>query len=279
MQTPQPVDQYSRFMVDMYDERDAVGVAVGFQAFFGNPSNGGRTIFSDSSSVVDIDIIRGNEKTAALIRRGTLSTRNLNSKNASDQKFSSFSRLFPLGEENDVITADQLNLRVAGETQLQAMAKQDRLRILAFNNHKEHLRRFVRMFERLASQSILTGKMDALLGTSNADLQFDFRRNAGNTITVGTPWDNGAATIMANIDAGCRVHRINSKIRPDMAVVGSGALGAAQDNTLFKELADNRRFELIQVSTNNPVPPKYQRFVDAGFIARGLLRTAAGHEL
>lgn len=279
LSTPQPVDQYSRFMADAFDERLSIGVSTGFQAFFGSPQNGGRTIFSDNSLVVDIDIIRGNEKTAALVQRGTLSTRNKNSKDVSDQNYSSFSRLYPLGEEEDVITVDQINQRIAGETPYQGMQRVDRLRVLAANNHAEHIRRFVRMFEVLAAQSILTGKMDAILGTANTDLQYDFRRNAANTISVGTDWTQGAATPMTDIDAGCIQLRKAGKIKADMIVIGGGAMDALLKNDNFKETADNRRFELIEVSTNNPVPKQFERFVEAGFIARGRLRTAKGFEL
>ena len=279
LSTPQAVDQYSRLMVDLFDERDVIGVSTGFQAFFGAPEAGGKTIFSDNSSVVDIDIIRGNEKTAALIERGGLASRNLNTKDVSDQKYSSFSRVFPLGEEESVITADQINQRIAGEAPYMSMQKVDRLRVLASNNHVEHVRRFVRMFEVLSAQSILTGKMDSILGTADSDLQYDFRRNSDNTITVGTAWDQAATTPMTDIDEGCTVLRANGKVNPDMAIIGGGAMDALLSNASFQTKSDNRRFDLIEVSTNSPVPPKYQRFIDAGFIARGRLRTAKGFEL
>ena len=276
--TPQAVDQYSRLMVDLFDERDVISVSTAFQAFFGRPESGGKTVFSDNSSVIDIDIIRGNERIGALVNRGTLSSRNLNTKDVSDQKFSSFSRVYPLGEEEDVITVDQLNQRIAGETSNQAMMRQDRLKVLASNNHAEHIRRFVRMFEVLAAQSVITGKMDAIIGTSNTSLQYDFRRNPENIFAVPTAWDV-ASTPMADIDTGCTVLRKNGKVKPDMGIVGGGAMEALLNNDSFQKLADNRRFGLIEISDSNPVPARFARFVDAGFIARGRLRTAKGYEL
>lgn len=279
LSTPNPVDQYSRLMVDLFDEREVVSVSTGFQAFFGAAESGSRTVFSENSSLVEIDIIRGNEKTAALIQRGQLPSNSLNTKNVSDQKFSSFGRVYPLGEEEDVITVDQLGQRIAGEQPYASKSREDRLNILASNNHMEHVRRFVRMFEVLAAQSILTGKMDAILGTANTDLQYDFRRNTDNIFSVATAWDQAAAVPMADIDLGCNVVRENGKVNPDMAIVGGGAMKALLDNDSFQKAADNRRFELIMIGKDTPVPSKYKRFTDAGFIARGLLRTAEGFEL
>ena len=277
---PQPTDSYSRLMTELFDEREVIGVSTGFLSIFGNPMNGSRTIYSPDSSVLDIDIIRGNEKTAALIPRGAHQpVNNMQVKNAGDQNFTSFSRLYPLAEEESSITSDQLVRRLAGETVYQGMTRLDRMRLLAFNNHKEHARRFVRLFERLAAQSALTGKMDAILGTGNSELQYDFRRNAENTITVGTPWDNAAATIMSDIDVACDTIRKNGKITPDTIVLGGDAMDSAISNAAFQGKADNRRFELIEVGLGNPVPAKYQRMLDSGFAARGRLRTAQGYEL
>lgn len=277
--TPTPLDQYSRVMVESFDERTVIGVSTGFQAFFGNPLNSGRTVFSDNSTVVDIDIIRGNEKIAALIQRGTNISRPLEVKDASGQKFSSISRKYPLGEEESLVTAEQINSRIAGETPSQAMDRKDRLKVISSQNHDEHAKRFTRMFEVLAAQSILTGKMDSIIGTANAGLQYDFHRSAGNTFSPAIAWDQAGGLPMTDIDAGCRVLRIKGKVKPDMLILGGGSINAMLTNDSFQAQADNRRFELIEVSTNNPVPPKYKRFTDAGFIARGRLRTAAGFEL
>ena len=71
MATPLAVDQYSRFMAEMFDERAIIGVSTVGQSFFGNPAHGSKTIYSPDSKVVEIDIIRGNERIGALINRGS----------------------------------------------------------------------------------------------------------------------------------------------------------------------------------------------------------------
>ncbi len=280
MSTPQAADIYSRIMVDLFNEKSVIGVSTGFQVFFGRPENGSKSIFSPDANAVDIDIMRGNEKTAALIQRGAMGRNIRRLKSTNEQKFTNFSRKYPLGEEISDITADQINNRVAGENPyLGGLTKFDRLRLLGIDEHEEHIRRFVRMFERLAAQSVLTGKQDSILGTSNTNLQYDFRRTSGNTITVSTGWNQASPTIIADIDGGCEQFRETSKMTPDMGLIGSEAMDSFINDTDVQAQADNRRFELIEVSTGNPVPAQFQKFIDAGFQARGRLRTPGGFTL
>ena len=282
MSIQQAVDTYSRVMVEAFDEKSVIGVSRGFQTFFGRVENGSKTVFSPNANVVDIDIMRGNEKTAALIQRNASGRSNsvANPINTNEQKYTNFSRAYPLGEEISDIDSEQLNSRVAGENPYAAsITKFDRLRILGIQHHEEHIRRFVRMFERLAAQSVILGVQDSILGTANTDLQYDFRRASGNTITVANPWDGGSATIIADIDAGNLQFRTTSKTSPDMMILGSSAMNSFINDSDVQAQADNRRFELIQVSSNNPVPDRFARFVSAGFNARGLLRTPSGYEL
>ena len=100
MTTPATQDLFTRFMVEAFDDREIIAAPTAWQAFFGSPLSMGKTIFSPDKSDVDIDIIRGNEKTAALIPRGTIS-RPLGSTQADMQggKMTAFSRKYPLSEE------------------------------------------------------------------------------------------------------------------------------------------------------------------------------------
>lgn len=279
--TPNPQDLFSRFAVGAFDEKKIIGVSTGFQAFFGRPETGAETIFSPDSSLIDIDIIRGNERLAALIPRGSVG-RSMGSaqKNLRSEQMSSFSRKFPLIEEEGDITGDQLLNRVAGESPYSKATRMDRLRYHALKIHHESIKRQVRLYEVLAAQSILTGKQDAILGTTNADLQYDFRRNATHTVTVGAAWSGaGAAAILDDIDAGCAKGRANGKVMMDMMVMGMTAINSFVKSTTVQALADNRSFSFMAIGPNTPLPPKYQRFVDGGFIPRGVLNTPAGNQL
>lgn len=277
--TPQAVDTYPRAMVDAFDERAIISVPTAFQSLFGNPMSAAKTLFSADGSVVDIDILRGNEKLAATILRGGNGRNITGQKNTNDQKFTGQSRVYPLIEEEGDITADQINKRVAGEGPYANITKEARMQILAMGHHQEHVRRIVRTFEFLASKSILDGKMPAKIGTSNTDLIYDFHRAAGNTIAGAVAWNDTNPLIMDDIDGACQQGREQGHVNIDMGIVGGGAMEAMINDTTFQNLADNRRIDLIEVSDNNPVPPRFMRFVESGLVARGRIRTARGYEV
>lgn len=276
--TPNAVDPFSRFMADMFDEQQVISVPTGFQAFFGRP--GSLTLFSPDSNVVDIDIIRGNKKIAALIPRGMVS-KPLGSlqKNLNTENWTAFSRKYPLSEEEGDLTADQILFRVAGEKPYSTATRLARMRELAMRIHLESVRRTVRMFEVLAAQSVLEGVQDAIIGTANTDLQYNFQRKSSHIFSAPIAWDNASAVIMANIDAACDLLEANGNVSPGFMGIGGQARDAFIKDDVVQALADNRRYELINVSQNNPVPPEYATFVASGWIPVGRLRTPKGYVL
>lgn len=272
---------YSRFMVELYDENNIIGVPTGFLNFFGRGGTLGRTRFSPDANSVTIDIKRGNLKIAALIHRGQASRGVSGILESSGDKFSEFIRAFPLSEEVDSINAEDLNYRVAGEAVFDSgLTKRDRLRILASQHHNTNISRMVRLWEVLCAQSILTGIMDGILGTSNTALQYDFRRNASFDATPSPKWDGTDPTIMADVDGRCDFVRETGHHMPDMGVMGSDIIEPFLTDTTVLSLADNRRIELIEFSTGKlAVPEKFAPFVAGGMIPRGRLRTPKGYEL
>ena len=277
--SPQAKDQFARFMASLYEDRSNMPAPGGFCSFFGRPETGSEIVFSESAEVVDIDIIRGNEKIAATIPRGINGRSLSGQKNTQEQNYSSFSRVFPLIEEEGDITASQLNKIFAGENPYKLIEKSERMRMLALKLYSEHMRRTARTFEVLAASSIITGFQPAILGTTNPNELYDFRRNAANNITVGTAWSNVASDMLGDFDNACFKIRRNGRAMADMAILSSLDMDSLIKNNAVKDLADNRRFELIDVSTNNPVPERFNQFVAGGFIPRGRLRTPKGFDL
>lgn len=263
--TPQTQDMFSRYMAERFNQKDLMSLSTGFQAFFGRPETGGQTLFSPDSLVVEIDIMKGNEKTAALIPRGNVS-RMINGpkKNLEQQKFSSFARKYPLAEEESDISSHQLLLRTFGENPFSGKTKLERLRDQAYEAHLETVRRHVRLFERLAAQSILTGVQDAILDTTSTDEQYDFRRSSGNTVAAPLVWTNASADIDGDFNNAWIQGRSAGKVSYDAALLGRGAMKALIDSSTMKTLADNRRYEMVRISANEVVPQKYARFVAAG---------------
>jgi hypothetical protein len=277
--SPVPVDLFTRYMAGMYDERQVISVPTGFQAFFGNPASGGLTIFSPDSASIDIDIIRGNKKTAALIPRGAIS-RPLGSsqKDMQTGKFTAFNRKYPLVEEAGNIGANELMDRGAGETPYASMTRFDRMRRRARDIHAENIRRQVRLFEVLAAQSILLGTQVAILDTTNTDLIYDWVRNSNHIFAASTKWDN-SGDVMADIDTACDLLEANGNIGPNFMGIGGESFKALIENTAVAALADNRRFEFIQAGRDLPVPPEFGRFVSSGWIPQGRMRTPKGYSL
>jgi hypothetical protein len=276
--TPSPRDAYSRFFVDMFSDQTIIGVPTVFQSLFGRPQSGAQDRYPDSALVVDIDIIKGNERTAALIERGQMST-DLSKKFSVSQKFSSFARTFPLVEETTPINAHQLLQRLAGENPEANADRLSRLRTLARASVDEHIRRMVRTFEYLAAQSVLVGKQPILYGAAATDLLIDFKRNADNLITVTTPWTDAAADILSDIDDGLDQLRRAGHVNGDYAIMDRKSMEAIINDSDIQTVADNRRFELIEVNQNMPVPPSLSFLIDSGATPRGRLRTPGGHNI
>ena len=280
MSTPLKTDDFSRHMVEAFDERIVQSVPTGFQAFFGDPSGGSETVFEEDAETVEIDIIRANgERLAALVNRGK-ATIARDEDTQTGEKWTNIVRQYPLIETVSSIESSKLLKRMPGEGSfMSGVTRFDRLRKLALKLNMEATKKAIRMFEYLAAQSILEGSHPAIFGTANTDLIYDFLRNSSNTVTVSNTWNSGSQTIMADIDGLCEQIEQVSFMEPNFIGIGEDAMGDFIVDTDVQTLADNRRFELIEISNGNPVPPEYNRFVNAGWLARGRLRTPGGRTL
>jgi len=277
--TPNTVDQYSRYMATKFDEKDQIWNPTGWLSIFGRPETGALTRYSPNSLDVDIDIIRANEKIAAMVPRGTVSRKlGATQKNTLSQRYSTFSRTFPLSEEEGDIDSNVILNRMAGENPYQNKEKLARLREHANIIHKEHVRRTIRTWEYLAQQSVLEGIMPAIIGTSDPDLQYNWRRNAAHISTLALAWTNASSDPLKDHDDAWYLGRTNGRTNLDYVVYAEDAYTAFLAHADVVEKADNRRFELILVNQGLPVPEKYRFLVEAGMTARGRLRTPGGHE-
>jgi len=277
----QAVDMYSRYMAELFDDRQMIAVNTTGQSFFGNPSHGSKTVYSEDKLVVEIDVIKGNRKLAAMISRGT-DSRDISGKTGTTQKFSTFSRVYPLMEEKSPIDVSQLLTRLAGENPYAQRTRFDRLRELALNEHLEHIRRFVRTFEYLSWQSLITGKMPSIIGTTNTDLIYDFRRNAALTTTIsalGTlAWDQTNSDPNHDLETMFKRILVYGKIKPNFVFMSQDVLPVYLDNIKVKADANKDYYSLVVVSAANPVPAELQPLVDGGAVCMGLVRTKNGYQ-
>lgn len=279
--SPLSPDIYQRYLIEAWDERESVKAPVGFQAVFGRPETGAVTQFCPDAEVVDIDVIRANgERTAVLVPRGGIS-RSLGSLQQSlhNEKFTNQQRVFPLSIELADISAGQLNKKMGGEPPGQPWSREKRLRKLVISAMKETVKRTIRMFERLAAQSARTGKQDAILGTSDANFQYDWKRKATHSFTASTLWTAASPDIPGDFDLCCDLIRQDAFGRGDVAICGATAMKQIIKNSDVQTLADNRRYQLVAIGKGVALPSKYQWLVDAGFDARGYIETYKGRTI
>ena len=151
---------------------------------------------------------------------------------------------------------------------------------LAMDIHMKHVRQLVGLFEYLAAQMVLTGKMPAILGTTNTDQIYDYKRNSANTIGVTTYWDGTSPDILGDIDGGCDEMQYNGKVQPDIGLMGEDAMEAFLNDDTIKDWFDTRRLDLgTNVDVNN-IPDSVRHFAgNGGFNFRMKLETPKGRTL
>jgi hypothetical protein len=284
MSTPVVLDFYTRSVVPWFDEKKYIAEPTVFMSMFGHPENGSVTTFSPDQNAFDGEITRGNLRTATLVPRGT-NARPLGSPGAtqphsdlSQAIASYFSRKYPLVEEYASVTADQTLNRVPGESPFEGRQRVDRYKTLMGRGYEEGVRRIIRLDEYLASQSILTGKQPVVNLQNTTDV-YDWRRNSGNNVTVGTLW-SGAGTPLTDIDNLCEAILQNGKVRVDTALMGGKALGALLGNSQLTTVYANKLFyDLTYFGPNFQPDPKYAKLIAGGAIPYAKLRTPRGYDI
>src|SRR5574343_2080560 len=169
-ETPIAMDQLTRFFTEALDLTNLKAVPHGMQSFFGNPGVGGRTRYVTDAKTLEFDVRDGVQDITTLVHRGTTG-QILNKAKLIGGKFTSFNRAFPLGEDEGIVSADQILERSFGEGVGSTALRIDRMRSLSLDLVSEMVRRAIRTQEKLAWQMIRTGKQDTIIGTSSSDEQ------------------------------------------------------------------------------------------------------------
>jgi hypothetical protein len=277
------VNEYTRLMVEKFDETMAIVAPTAFQgSFFGVPQTGAVTVFSQDSKTIEIDIKRRNGRRAArLVNRGASSDDISRVKANTEERFTNAARAWPLIESYGHINSNELLDRVAGETPYQMTSRQDRMTMKAMLIHHEHMVQQIHTFEYLARESVLNGQHPAILATSDSDLIYDFYRNSGNTITVANAWNSGSQTIMADFDDIIDAIQQNGYMFGDYgAIVGTDAFGDLKDDTDIRADADNRRYLFVELGGNvAELPTEFSRYKENGFAPRGYIETPKGRRV
>jgi len=279
--SPVAVDFFSRFFANMFDEKIYITERTAGQSFFGRAETGSMTIFSPDALDIDMDIVRGNEKAANLVVRG-MAGRITGTTHVDMQigQTSTFSRQFPLIEEQFNLGAAQINYRMPGEGPYQNVGPQARLRSLGTRAYLEGIRRIIRLQEILAWQSLRLGVQSISNIADTTNNIYDYRRNSANTPSLTNGWGNAAGVPLVDIDALCDTLLANGKLMPDFAIFGGTTMRYFQANSqVSTNYANKLYFDLLQFGENFKAGPEFDRFVASGLIPYGRLRTPKGYTL
>lgn len=272
--TPVEKDDFTRTLVNLFSDKDLIGIPQGGQSIFGDPSSGSRTVYSRDKNTVEIAILRGNDEIAALVPRGGIPGIDLSTPKLVEAKQSVFQRVYPLAEDEYPIRAGQLLFAIPGESDEQRVTREDRMMYLAQEGAAEMVRRVGRLNEYLAWQSILTGKQPAIIGTTDANLLYDFLRPSGHTVAVGTEWGTGDP--WGDISTGVAAIRAAAHVTPDYCLLASDSWSNMVKNTTLVGLAENPGYNLLRMGPEDTVPSRYNRMVANGFMCVGVLVSENG---
>ena len=223
---------FTKTLVDVYKERV---VATGFLRSLFRP-------VETSSKEVSIEVQRATEKVAVDVFRGTEGNRNRMDLFTEKIWIPPYYREFfdatqlrfydvmfgSLGTNVDEVTFSEWISEVA-----------DRLEMLQM--------KIERAIELQCAQVLQTGVL-----TLQSSTNIDFKRKAASLVDIGAPdyWTQATADPIEDIENGCNFMRQVGKAQGGEfnMILGSGALRALLNNTIFKERADLRRVALDDIS-------------------------------
>jgi hypothetical protein len=264
-------------MTNAFDEHQLIGFAPAFLSFFGQ-APGSITRYMPDNSAFEIQIRRAaGEFRAKLKKRGSYADSLGDTQKQTDVgEWTDKVETFPLAEESGDIHAQVLDERYFGEEHYQPWTKMRRLRARAADIHKRQLLRLARMMNWLAGESILNGQQPIVENASGTSDYIDFFRNSNMTVTLGTAW-TGATNPIEDIDDGWEAGRQYGKVELNGALMAENSFSAFYQNSVWEDLANNRRLSRVRDNPNMVPPAEFQRFVDAGFTYQARLVTYNAH--
>jgi len=275
------VNEYTRLMVEKFDETMEIIAPTAFQGAFWAGSPMGRTVFSTDSKTIEIDIKRRSGRYLARMINRTTGEDVTRTKSQTEEKFTNIARKWPLIETKGRIDSDELLNRVAGETPYQRNSREDRMARKAMLIHFEHMNQHIHTMEYLCREALLNGQHPAILATANADFIYDFYRNAGNIITVANAWDSGSQTIIADIDGGIDQLQQEAFLFGDYGIlVGTDSFAAMKSDSDISSVADVRRYFFVNLGGEMvTLPTQFAKYRDNGFQPRGWIETDKGRKV
>jgi hypothetical protein len=259
--TPPTMGGFTVFFSKAFRDRDKMGVPAGFQSIFKMADE----YYSPDSDIFTYDVSRSNTRTAEFISRDTIPGTDLDRKLLVDDKYTNFSRQFPLSQVLSYIPAKATLQRQAGE-KLSEKTRRERLQDKLIQLFREQSRQIIRLNEMSAASVIQTGKM--AYKVESATFVIDFKRVAGNTIACGATWDSGSGDPAANFKAAILQSETVGSSRPNVLLLDGYSTDALFSETSIAFLSDIKGYNFIEAGSY-PAPANLQHLVDGGFMYRG----------
>jgi hypothetical protein len=221
--TPQGI--VTRNLMPLFEEQKGLESQTNWLAFAGR--GGGVSRYENDVNEVEYEIVRGHRQMAKLVKRSGVTNRLLGTdqKNLGLGEFTQVSRAFPLSIEEYDIQSSKLTDKIPGEPNTDSgFTRQDRMIYWAAKGQTTMLAKQVRMMNYLCGQGIIEGVQDAIIGTSDTDLQYDFYRRATHLKTLTTPWSTHAtATPLKDIDLGVDLNIQDGAKKSNIMLAGDTA--------------------------------------------------------
>lgn len=193
---------------------------------------------------VQIDIIRSEEDIAIVIQDLSTGAR-LNSEDIyTNKEFAP-----PIHKEAGNINAHNLIKRMPGQDPFQAVDFQANAIARGVRLGRKLQRKILRAIELQASQVLTLGVVTLIDENGTALYTIDYQPKAAHFPTAGTPWDNVAATKLADIENLANVIRGNGLNDPDLLEMGEGSY-----EEFIKDAAVLARFDNRRILGNGIVP-------------------------
>ena len=223
-------------MLDAY--RQQVEAPRFLSGFFGSPARN----FHNTEDV-EIDILREDEEVAVTVADITAGPRLNEATKLTNKRFTP-----PVFKEAGPISAYRLPKRQPGVDPYTDPNFQANAMVAALDISRKCEQKVRRAVELMASQVLQTAKLALIDDTGAGTFAVDFKPKAAHFPTTGTSWVTiGSSTPIDDVESLCDVILTNGRSEPENAIFGRTAMMNFMKSTQVQTIADNRRFNLIQL--------------------------------
>lgn len=188
-----------------------------------------------SSSEIVIDIKRNGEEIAVDVVRGTQGRNNAN------KRFTTKTYTPPVYDEFANFNQNERLNRLLGRDEY---SDHDMAGVIAAITDDQVLLqdKILRAIEKQAADALFNGQIVLINGDT-----VDFKQKATHQITPGVDWSNAAGDPVGDMKGGALLNRKDGLTTTTDAIFGDTALKLLLNNTKFKELAEFRRVDRVNV--------------------------------